>query len=179
MKKIIFVLMILTMIAAGCASRQAVQAEKPEQKAAPQAQKKVEQAPAAAKAPSENVKEKQLAEAQLMKELQAKIKDIRFDFDRYSLRDDSKPAIKDVADILAKHRNLKVAIEGNCDERGTAEYNISLGERRAEAVKEYLIALGIPSGKIETTSYGKEKPICTDHNEGCWSKNRRAHMVLN
>ncbi|HTZ18594.1 MAG TPA: peptidoglycan-associated lipoprotein Pal [Dissulfurispiraceae bacterium] len=180
MKKTIYVLLVLVVIVAGCASRQEVQSEKPEQKAAPADQKKVEKSPAESKAASENVSEKQLAEAQqLLKKLQARIKDVHFDFDKYSLKDDAKPAVKELADILVKHVNLKVAIEGNCDERGTAEYNISLGERRAQAVKEYLVSLGVSSGRIETTSYGKEKPLCSDHNEDCWAKNRRAHMVLN
>jgi len=172
--------MIIGLIAAGCANRQAVQSEKPEQRT-PEAQKQVQQAAMESKtAPSENINEKQLAEAHgLLKELQARIKDVHFDFDKYSLGDDAKPAIKELSDILAKHGKLKVSIEGNCDERGTAEYNITLGERRADAVKQYLVSLGIASSRIETTSFGKEKPVCTNHTEDCWSKNRRAHIVLN
>ena len=69
-------------------------------------------------------------------------------------------------------------IEGHCDERGTAEYNLALGDRRASAVMQYLLSLGIPSNRMETISYGKEKPVCTESNERCWSKNRRAHFVF-
>lgn len=134
--------------------------------------------------PKESITEKQISKAQpsdsemSIKELQTKIKDIHFDFDKYDIRDDAKPVMRDVADMLSKNRNIKVIIEGHCDERGTNEYNLGLGDRRANSAKEYLSSLGIPAGKIETVSYGEEKAICTEQTEECWGRNRRAHFVL-
>ena len=121
--------------------------------------------------PKESITEKQLSKAQpsdsemSIKELQTKIKDIHFDYDKYDIRDDAKPVMRDVADMLSKNRNIKVIIEGHCDERGTNEYNLGLGDRRANSAKEYLSSLGIPAGKIETVSYGEEKAICTEQTE--------------
>jgi peptidoglycan-associated lipoprotein len=79
---------------------------------------------------------------------------------------------------LKAENGRKLLIEGHCDERGTVEYNLVLGERRAQTVKQYLQDLGVPSSQIQITSYGKEKPFCTDHSEACWQSNRRAHFVL-
>ncbi|TAN42967.1 MAG: peptidoglycan-associated lipoprotein Pal [Nitrospirae bacterium] len=113
-----------------------------------------------------------------MSELQSRLKDVYFDFDRYDIRDDAKPVLKEASAGLMKNREVKVIIEGHCDERGTNEYNLGLGDRRANAVKDYLLSLGIPAGKIETVSYGEEKPVCNEATEECWAKNRRAHFVL-
>ena len=134
--------------------------------------------------PKESITEKQISKAQpsdsemSIKELQTKIKDIHFDYDKYDIRDDAKPVMKEVADALSKNRKIKVIIEGHCDERGTNEYNLGLGDRRASSTKEYLVSLGIPTGKIETISYGEEKPLCAVQTEDCWNKNRRGHFVL-
>ena len=106
------------------------------------------------------------------------MKDIHFDFDRYIIRNDEKPILKQVADTLRKNGNVKVTIEGNCDERGTNEYNLALGDRRAKAAKDFLLSLGIQAGRMDTVSYGEEKPLCTESNEACWAKNRRDHFVL-
>jgi peptidoglycan-associated lipoprotein len=111
------------------------------------------------------------------KELETKVNDIYFAFDKYDLDDASKATLKGLATTLGK-TNAKVIIEGNCDERGTKEYNLALGDKRANAAKQYLVSLGIPSAKLDTTSYGKEKPICTESTEECWAKNRRDHFVL-
>jgi len=134
--------------------------------------------------PKESITEKQFSKAQpediqsSLKELQSRIQDIHFDYDRYDIKDDAKPVLKEVSTILSRNKNIKVIIEGHCDERGTNEYNLGLGDRRANSAKEYLISLGIPSNKIETISYGEEKPICTEQTEDCWAKNRRAHFVF-
>lgn len=114
----------------------------------------------------------------VIKELQTKIKDIYFDFDKYDIDDKAKPVLKQAADLLIDKRKVKIIIEGHCDERGTREYNLGLGERRANAARDYLISLGIPSKRIEIVSYGKEKPQCTEKTEECWAKNRRAHFVF-
>ena len=85
--------------------------------------------------------------------------------------------VSSLADLL-KRKNVTVAVEGNCDERGTKEYNLALGDKRAAAAKQYLISLGIPSSRVSTVSYGKEKPVCTESTEGCWAKNRRDHFIV-
>jgi peptidoglycan-associated lipoprotein len=134
--------------------------------------------------PKESITERQLSKAQpadaqpTLKELQTRIQDIYFDYDRYDIKEEAKPILKEVSSILSRNKDIKVIIEGHCDERGTNEYNLGLGDRRANSAKEYLISLGIPSGKVETISYGEEKPLCTEQTEECWAKNRRAHFVL-
>ena len=105
------------------------------------------------------------------------IGDIFFDFDRFSIKDDAKPILEANAEYLKNNKNLKVVIGGHCDERGTSEYNIALGERRAKAAQQYLIDLGIEPSRISIISYGEEKPFCAEHNEQCWQQNRRAHFV--
>jgi peptidoglycan-associated lipoprotein len=104
--------------------------------------------------------------------------DIFFDFDQYDIRPDARPALQAIASWLLKNKAAHILAEGHCDERGTNEYNLALGDRRAKAVKDYLFALGIASGRIEIVSYGEEKPFCSDHTEECWAKNRRAHFVI-
>jgi peptidoglycan-associated lipoprotein len=104
--------------------------------------------------------------------------DVFFDFDRATLRNDAKPVLEANAQALKGQIEVKVLIEGHCDERGTSAYNLVLGERRAEAVKRYLQELGIQTTRLETVSYGKERPFCIQHSDDCWQKNRRAHLVL-
>jgi len=106
------------------------------------------------------------------------LKDIHFDFDRYDLRPGDASILRENAALLKKYSNVKVQIEGHCDERGTVEYNLALGERRANSAKDYLISLGISQARISTISYGKEKPLDPVHNEAAWAKNRRAHTVV-
>ncbi len=106
------------------------------------------------------------------------LKDIRFDFDRYNLRPGDASILRENAALLKKYPNVKVQIEGHCDERGTVEYNLALGERRANGAKDYLVSLGISQSRISTISYGKEKPLDPSHNEAAWTKNRRAHTVV-
>ncbi len=103
---------------------------------------------------------------------------IHFDFDKSFIRDDAKPILAKVADYLAKNNGAKILIEGHCDERGTAEYNMALGDRRATSAKKYLVGLGVDAARLSTISYGKERPLCTEHNEACWQKNRRAVFDL-
>ncbi len=101
-----------------------------------------------------------------------------FDFDKYTLKPEAREALKKAADWLSKNTDKKVAIQGNCDERGTVEYNLALGQRRAEASAKYLVDLGIAKDRVSTVSYGKERPVCKESNEECWAKNRRADVVL-
>jgi peptidoglycan-associated lipoprotein len=105
------------------------------------------------------------------------LKDIYFDFDRYDLRPDMRAVIKANADWLEANLAVPVQIEGYCDERGTTEYNLALGAKRAEAVKNFLVSLGIAASRISTISYGNEVQVCHEHREECWKKNRRARFV--
>lgn len=106
------------------------------------------------------------------------VKDIYFDYDKYDVRAADQPTLQADAAFLKSHPNMHITIEGNCDERGSTEYNMALGDNRANAVKTALVSLGVPASSIKTISYGKEKPVCTDHNEACWRQNRRAHFTL-
>jgi peptidoglycan-associated lipoprotein len=104
--------------------------------------------------------------------------DVYFAFDEYSLNDDSRGKLARNADLLKAQGRLNMTIEGHCDERGTSEYNLALGERRANSVKSYLSSLGVGADRMRTLSYGSERPVCTEHEESCWSQNRRAHMIV-
>ncbi|OGQ00211.1 MAG: peptidoglycan-associated lipoprotein [Deltaproteobacteria bacterium RBG_19FT_COMBO_46_12] len=106
------------------------------------------------------------------------LKDIYFDFDRYDVRPEDAPILKENAVLLKKYPNVKIQIEGHCDERGTIEYNLALGERRANSTKNYLVSLGIPPERISIISYGEEKPFDPGHGEEAWAKNRRAHTII-
>ncbi|HVZ91042.1 MAG TPA: peptidoglycan-associated lipoprotein Pal [Rhizomicrobium sp.] len=103
---------------------------------------------------------------------------VHFDYDKYDILDADRAVLQRQAAWLSKYPSVRVTIEGHCDERGTREYNLALGARRANAVKEYLVSLGVASGRIETISYGKERPICTESNESCWAQNRRGVTTI-
>jgi len=105
------------------------------------------------------------------------VKTIYFDYDKYDVRADQQSALAGNIAFLKGHPTLNVTIEGNCDERGSAEYNLALGDKRANALKEALTAGGIPADRIHTISYGKEKPVCSEATEDCWQKNRRGDFV--
>jgi peptidoglycan-associated lipoprotein len=103
---------------------------------------------------------------------------IHFDFDDYSLRDDAKEILKKHAQWLKEHPSVRLIIEGHCDERGTSEYNLALGQKRADSAKAYLVQLGIDPSRIETVSFGEEIPLDPGHDESAWAKNRRAEFVV-
>ncbi len=107
----------------------------------------------------------------------AALMDINFDFDKYAIRPGDAEKLKGNYDWLKANPNKKVRVEGHCDERGTVEYNLVLGQKRADAAKNYLVNLGVNSDMLETVSYGKERPIDPGHNETAWAKNRRAHFL--
>jgi peptidoglycan-associated lipoprotein len=106
------------------------------------------------------------------------LKDIHFDFDKYDVRPEDVEFLKDNAELFMRHPSVMFQIEGHCDERGAIEYNLALGERRANSTKKYLISLGIGEDRISTISYGEEKPLDPGHSEEAWAKNRRAHLVV-
>ena len=105
-------------------------------------------------------------------------KALYFAFDDYTLNAEAQSSLQGLADHLKKTQNAVVQIEGHCDERGSVEYNLALGERRAQSVKSYLVQLGVDGGRLSTISYGEEKPAMEGHDEGAWAKNRRAEFVL-
>ena len=106
------------------------------------------------------------------------LEDAFFDFDDFNLRSDAKSALETDGKYLQRNADARVVIEGHCDERGSTEYNITLGDERANAVKNALVQAGVNASRITTTSMGKEKPQCTESNEACWQRNRRGHFVL-
>lgn len=108
------------------------------------------------------------------------VQDAFFDYDKSDIREDARATLTRNADalkaILADFPGQSITVEGHCDERGSAEYNLGLGDRRANAAKEFLVQLGVSADRLRVVSYGKERPQCTDSNEACWQKNRRAHF---
>ena len=106
------------------------------------------------------------------------LKDIYFGFDRYDLEGEARETLKANADWLKRNPAARVEIEGHCDERGTNEYNLALGAKRAQAAKDYLITLGVVTERLSTISYGEEIPVCKEQNENCWRQNRRARFVI-
>jgi len=105
------------------------------------------------------------------------LREIYFDFDDYKLKFEARETLKADADWLSKNPSVNVQVEGHCDERGTSEYNLALGAKRAQAAKDYLATLGIAPTRLTTISYGSEVPVCREHNEECWQKNRRDRFV--
>ena len=105
------------------------------------------------------------------------LNNIYFDFDRYNIRPGDAETLKKNVDWFKANAGTKVRIEGNCDERGTVEYNLALGQKRADSAKNYLSGLGVDAKMLDTISYGKERPVCTEHNEACWAQNRKDAFV--
>ena len=105
------------------------------------------------------------------------VRDAYFDYDKADIRPDARAALSQTADFLKGHPSIKATIEGHCDERGSTEYNLGLGDRRASAVKQYLVSLGVSADRLSTVSFGKEKPFCMESAEACWQQNRRGHFV--
>ena len=101
-----------------------------------------------------------------------------FDYDSYQLTAADQSTLQADAAFFKSHPGMRFTVEGHCDERGSTEYNLALGENRANAVKQALVGMGVPAGSIKTISYGKEKPVCTEHTEACWQQNRRGHFAL-
>jgi peptidoglycan-associated lipoprotein len=158
-------------------------AEQPPAKSAEQiaAEKAAAEKAAADKAAAEAAAAAKAAEEAKAREAAAKaaagLQPIYFDFDKSFVRDDARAVMKANADYLKANPKVQIRIEGNCDERGTIEYNQALGQRRAAAAKKYLSDLGIAAKRISLISYGKEKPICMESTEDCWQKNRRADLI--
>jgi peptidoglycan-associated lipoprotein len=176
----------------GCAKKAVVQEETVSmQEAAPAvvdnsaADKAKEDAALKEKAAQEEAARLLAEKEKAMKELAAntakeekKLVDINFDFDQYTLKPEARETLKGNAALLTKKTGSQLTIEGNCDERGTTEYNLALGQRRADEAKNFLVKLGVDEKTIKTISYGKEKPLDPGQNEEAWAKNRRDHFVV-
>jgi peptidoglycan-associated lipoprotein len=165
-------------LASGCKKKPptTVPEKKPAEAPAPAPAREV--APPVTSAPMGD--ESQRVLSQSLQELNQKgyLQDAYFDYDKYELRDDARSALATDAEWLKKYPTVQILIEGHCDDRGTNEYNLALGERRANAAKDYLVSLGIDASRVKTVSYGEERPQCKESQESCWSKNRRAHLVI-
>jgi peptidoglycan-associated lipoprotein len=136
-------------------------------------------APAPPRAPAP-LTEDQIFSGKTLDQLNAEkpLTDVFFEYDKAELKDEGRTALQKDADWLKKWAAVKVTVEGHCDSRGSAEYNLALGERRAGAVKSYLVSLGIGADRVLVISKGKEQPFCAEENEGCWSQNRRGHFII-
>jgi peptidoglycan-associated lipoprotein len=104
--------------------------------------------------------------------------EVFFDLDESSIRDDARPVLQRNADWMKRWTSTQVTVEGHCDSRGSAEYNLALGTRRSTSVKDYLVNLGVPANRITVVTKGKEQPVCTEENESCWQQNRRGHFII-
>jgi len=170
---LVFILSISLLALWGCPKKAEVTTA-PEQKEAPAPAPPEEVKPEVAPAPAppkEEVKERAPAAVEGPQP-------VYFDFDKSFIRDDAKSVMKANAEWLKAHPKAKIRIEGNCDERGTKEYNQALGQRRAASAKKYLTDMGIAANRISLISYGKEKPICSESSESCWQKNRRDDFAV-
>jgi peptidoglycan-associated lipoprotein len=114
----------------------------------------------------------------LEEEFARNVKDIYFDYDKYDVAQTQQSAVQATAAFLKQHPDVKVTVEGHCDERGSTEYNLALGDNRASAAKNALVGAGVPAAQLNPISFGKEKPFCMESNEQCWQQNRRAHFVI-
>jgi peptidoglycan-associated lipoprotein len=108
----------------------------------------------------------------------AELPDVHFDFDKYDIRADAATVLRAGAQWLKAHPSYQLLIEGHADERGTNEYNLALGDKRAKSSMNYLVSHGVPASRITVLSYGEERGVCSEKSEGCWSKNRRAHFAV-
>lgn len=179
MKRFVILAAIFGIIAFGCAEKKAVA---PIEQSQGMEQPRAGTAEETKKAPEQITEQEAKVESQevpsQVQEISGLFKDIHFDYDKYDVKESDRPTLTAVADYLRKNSAQKLLIEGHCDERGTSEYNLALGDKRARAVKDYLVSLGVSSARIDTISYGKEKPLCMEHADGCWARNRRAHFVI-
>jgi peptidoglycan-associated lipoprotein len=116
-----------------------------------------------------------------IQDLLNRIQDAYFDYNKHTLRPDAETALRSdaqtLSEIVRQYPDFKLTVEGHCDERGSEEYNMALGDARAKQTQEYLSSMGLPGDQLRTISYGKEHPVCNDHDEDCWQKNRRAHLT--
>jgi peptidoglycan-associated lipoprotein len=179
----------ISLIGVGCAKKKAAAATPPapqptvESRPAPPAAEPTRSTPAPARAAEAAPirREPTPAEKVRIEQLLSKIEDAYFDYNQHTLRADAIQALRadstELRDIIVQYPDYKLTVEGHCDERGSEAYNLALGDQRAKAAKDYLVSVGISANQLNVVSYGKDKPICDEHDEGCWQKNRRIHIV--
>ncbi len=180
MRKYGLLLALAILVSWGCASQKAAA---PPSETTAQTQKQTEQGKSLAEAKAKEMAQMKEEELAHQKEIVAMAKalekkDIHFDFDKYDLKPEARDILKDLGNFLLEHPSCRLLIEGHCDERGSEEYNLALGEKRANAAMNYLASLGVSPKRITTISYGENRPLCQEHNESCWWKNRRDHFIL-
>lgn len=178
----------LSLSFSGCAKKVAAKAPPPPATATPNARVAASRpapartaSPAARTASSTPSRLPDAATRARIQDLLNRIQDAYFDYNKHTLRPDAEAALKmdaqTLADIIKQYPDFKLTVEGFADERGSAEYNLALGDARAKQTKEYLSNLGLPGNQLAVLSYGKDKPVCTEHDEECWQKNRRTHIT--
>lgn len=172
-KKVILVAILALLVAAGCGGNKDRAGQEMTESPTMQGDGTTGDGTGQAERPDRGDVERRLMDA--MNRMQT----VYFDFDKYNLRDDAKRALENNADIMRENPELNVKIEGHCDERGTNEYNLALGEKRAKAARDYLTRLGIDAGRLSIISYGEERPVDPRHTEEAWSLNRRDEFVRN
>ena len=171
---VVLVLGLSLILVTGCAKRGVVKGEAVEEKRVTVQPSEAELQERAREAALEAaLREKMLAEKEA-----SKFNDIHFDFDKFNLKPEAREMLRQHADCLLEHLNFEVVIEGHCDERGTMEYNLALGERRAASAMKYLVNLGVDKERLTTVSYGEELPLDPGQNAEAWAKNRRAHFIV-
>ena len=165
----------LSVVVAGCHKKVTPQAPAPAPPPPP-----VTPPPPPPAAPPRALTEEEVFARKTVDQLNAEkpLDDVFFDLDKSVVRDEAKPALQKDADWMKKWSSVQVTLEGHCDSRGSAEYNLGLGNRRATAVKDYLVSLGVPASRVTVVSKGKEQPFCNEANESCWQQNRRGHFVV-
>jgi peptidoglycan-associated lipoprotein len=171
------------LLAGGCAKKELVKSEGEIPSATASKPAETEEAPAKPPVKEEKVQEQAVKEAPATQEeaapaRAAELATIYFDFNSFILTDPSRATLKKNGEDLMKDNSLKVQIQGNCDERGSEEYNLALGEKRAKAAMDYLVTLGVPADRLSIISYGKEKPVDPGHDEAAWAKNRRDDFAI-
>ena len=177
-KSIIFLCLIVFVLAyAGCAGKQLTGCDGIASAQNESTIKQNEQLSVAGEPAKQNNSEEQTKRKPAVSQITTYLKDTHFDFDQYSLSPEDRQILSSHADYLLKNKNVKIIIEGNCDERGTTEYNLALGDRRAQEAMNFLVNSGVDRERIKTISYGKERPLDPGHNEEAWAKNRRDHFV--
>jgi peptidoglycan-associated lipoprotein len=170
----------IVVAAAGCHKNVPAPAPAPPPPAAPAPPPPPPPPPPPTPAPPPPLTEEQIFAKKTLEEVNKEhpLEDVFFDYDKYEIRGDSTGALQKDADWMKKWTSTQVTIEGHCDPRGSSEYNLGLGSRRANAVKDYLVNLGVPAGRLTVVSKGKEQPWCSEQNEACYQQDRRGHFVI-
>lgn len=173
---------VFSLSAAACAKKAPEPAPAPPPPAAPAAPPAPPAPPPPAPPPAapRPLTEEEIFAKKSLEELNAErpLADVYFDLDESSIRDDARGPLQKNADWLKRWTSTRISIEGHADERGSSEYNLALGERRANSVRDYLVSLGVPTDRVSVVSKGKESPFCTESNESCWQQNRRGHFII-